>query len=700
LKFSRLVAETGVDETAVRQVLDRFRADDCSFLTPPPLDLKVIGNTTRIDVGHEALLRRWEKVSGRGAELGWLRAEQQAGERYRALLAMAEGENAELPAHLVDERLAWWRARPRTEEWAERYGGDFASVQRLLRRSQRQQTFRWWRNAAAFAVVGATALAMFLLWQSAVVAKNETEKNRIETLRTTKKSLERLSGFLDDGTLRAAGAKKFLEDANETLAQLLKDGESSPEISEIWISMLLAVSDTNENLGDYRAATEFAVNAETLSESLVKKYPNQPSLKHKIYASKFRVADQLAKNRANVAKAEEKYRVAFETIKQLASDDPDNLEYQREIVFAGNKLGDIQQFGNNWQGALDWYNAGLTIIENVGKKSPSAGVTREIATQKGRIAQILSQRGQPGDDQAALAQYREVLAIQEQLLKDDSDNATLLSNAALTYRRIAGLLKDKPDETLLQYEKAVAYRKRLYAGDPGNMTWGTGLVRDYTSLGDVLMQGKKWRDASQIYNEAIRIAEGITLRNPADTAWQKRLAELNAKRGDAARYRGGEAKDQRKIDESVRFIDDALARYRTAAKDFEKLANDPKAGTVQYRELFDVRISIGDILAEQNKHSEALEAYQSASATAERATTARNIVDWQIKLSAALERAGDGLTNPPTCCQPASREGALAYYRKALATLETAAVKAPDNQDVQSRMAALGKKIEIQRSAQ
>jgi hypothetical protein len=700
LKFSRLVAETGVDETAVRQVLDRFRADDCSFLTPPPLDVKVIDKTTRIDVGHEALLRRWEKVSGRGAELGWLRAEQQAGERYRALLAMAEGENAELPAHLVDERLAWWRERPRTEEWAERYGGGFASVQRLLLRSQRQQTFRWWRNAAAFAVAVVTAVAMFLLWQSAVTAQNTTEKNRIETLRTTKKSIERLSGFLDDGTLRADGAQKFLEDANETLVQLSKEGDHSPEISEIEISLLLAVSDVKEYLGDYRAAYELAVKAEGQSESLVKKYPDQPKLKHKIYASKFRVGDQLAKNRANAAKAEEKYRAAYDTVKQMAADEPDNLEYQREVVFAGNKLGDIQQFGNNWQAALDWYNAGLAAIENVRKKSPGPAVTRELATQKGRIAQILSQRGGPGDDRAALEQYREILAIQEQLLKDAPENATLLSNAALTYRRIAASLKDKPDEAELQYEAAVAYRKKLYAGDPGNMTWGTGLVRDYTSLGDVLMQREKWQKASQTYNAAIRIAEPIVLKYPADTTWLKRLAELNGKRGDAARHRGDVAVDQPRVDESARFIDDALALYRTAAENFEDLAKKQKAGTALYRELFDVRVKIGDVLVRQNKPSEGLEAYQSASATVERVATARDVVDLQIKLSTAIEQAGDGLAQPSVCCQLVSREDVLAYYRKALETLQAAAAKAPDNPDLQSRMAALTKKIEIRRSAQ
>ena len=180
LKFSQLVAETGVEEAAVRHVLDRFRADDCSFLTPPPFEVKEIGGATRIDVGHEALLRRWEKVSGRGAELGWLRAEQQAGERYRGLLAMAEGKDAVLPSHLVDERWAWWTARPRTAAWAERYGGGFERVKRLLQVSRQRQSFKRWASAAAFVVVAVTAIAMFWLWQSAVQAQKAAELARAE----------------------------------------------------------------------------------------------------------------------------------------------------------------------------------------------------------------------------------------------------------------------------------------------------------------------------------------------------------------------------------------------------------------------------------------------------------------------------------------------------------------------------------------
>jgi tetratricopeptide (TPR) repeat protein len=138
--------------------------------------VKAISGNTRIDVGHEALLRRWDKVSGRGAELGWLRAEQLAGERYRGLLAMAEGDDAVLPPHLVDERWAWWNAQPRTPAWADRYGGGYSRVKSLLLKSQRRKRLRRLAIAALFVAVLGVAADMFRLWHNAKIEADRAQQ--------------------------------------------------------------------------------------------------------------------------------------------------------------------------------------------------------------------------------------------------------------------------------------------------------------------------------------------------------------------------------------------------------------------------------------------------------------------------------------------------------------------------------------------
>lgn len=138
LPFRRLVEETGIDEADLRKVIDRFRADDCMFLVPSFESVPIIQEDTRIDVIHEALLRRWERMSApseKGAR-GWLDAEDNDGRIYRALLALIDSGATTLPFDQVEMRERWWTSRPRTEAWTDRYGGGRDRVMRLLRDSR------------------------------------------------------------------------------------------------------------------------------------------------------------------------------------------------------------------------------------------------------------------------------------------------------------------------------------------------------------------------------------------------------------------------------------------------------------------------------------------------------------------------------------------------------------------------------------
>ena len=119
LRFDRLLAETGVPEADLRVVLDRFRAPGCAFLAPPLAATPTLSPDDRVDIGHETLLRRWRKLSGRVGEvdpktgrprLGWLGEEQSDGQLYRVLLSLlgdgAEEEKAALKDPLGTKR--WW----------------------------------------------------------------------------------------------------------------------------------------------------------------------------------------------------------------------------------------------------------------------------------------------------------------------------------------------------------------------------------------------------------------------------------------------------------------------------------------------------------------------------------------------------------------------------------------------------------------
>ena len=137
LLFGQLQAETGIEEQELCGLLDPFRADDCSFLTPSASRQKSLKSDTRIDVGHEALLRRWSASAAQRADqsenaaVGGARRTPTA-QTYRNLLFMLETGAQTLPLDIVDKNAAWWKERCRTPDWAKRYGGRYEVVERLI----------------------------------------------------------------------------------------------------------------------------------------------------------------------------------------------------------------------------------------------------------------------------------------------------------------------------------------------------------------------------------------------------------------------------------------------------------------------------------------------------------------------------------------------------------------------------------------
>lgn len=128
--LARLCEVTGVDIKVLRPVIDAFRADGVSFLSP--YGNRPLAPDDLVDVSHEALIRCWRALAEPGH--GWLFQEFRCGLIWRALLVQAESferdPNNVLSPAATDEREAWMERR--NSNWAERYGGGWERVQSLV----------------------------------------------------------------------------------------------------------------------------------------------------------------------------------------------------------------------------------------------------------------------------------------------------------------------------------------------------------------------------------------------------------------------------------------------------------------------------------------------------------------------------------------------------------------------------------------
>ena len=141
-----------VAQNATRTVVVRFASPDCSFLRiippaesgdevahvePAIKDGSDIDDDAIIDIGHEALIRRWDKLMGDGKE-NWMHEEQDDAERCRDILRYAQ-RGAIIPAEDLRPLEEWWlNCRPNAF-WAKRYTrhkeDSFNKVEEVLKRS-------------------------------------------------------------------------------------------------------------------------------------------------------------------------------------------------------------------------------------------------------------------------------------------------------------------------------------------------------------------------------------------------------------------------------------------------------------------------------------------------------------------------------------------------------------------------------------
>jgi WD40 repeat protein len=101
-------------------VVRRLANPDCSFLRFATDE--TVDDDTIVDIGHEALIRRWSKLKG-GGETDWIREEQDGGDKYRDLVRRVRGGGVVAGAELKSYE-DWWASRKPTAAWAKRYAKD------------------------------------------------------------------------------------------------------------------------------------------------------------------------------------------------------------------------------------------------------------------------------------------------------------------------------------------------------------------------------------------------------------------------------------------------------------------------------------------------------------------------------------------------------------------------------------------------
>ncbi len=575
--FQQVLDETGVADGDLRAAIDRFRDDDCAFLTPPKSETEALAADTRIDVGHEALLRRWERVSGDprtgSAYTGWLRAEVVDGRAYRGLLVMAES-NSLIGTDAVEERWTWWSKRPRTAAWAERYGGRIEDVERLFRDSRaalQAQRERERRQAEAARDQERRSIAEAEERRRMQVETAAAREREAAALRYAK--LARRTAIFVCGLLVLAvglGAYSYRQRQVAIQQKELADQQSAVAQQQTVVAQQqtalaqqqATIAQQQTALANQQKAAAVAQQATAqtnLNNSITLVSSLLTDIQHLLDAGQMTVAaarqflttaDAASKQFeaveqtpaiqasrvwllvafADTYAALDDYKSSLQAAQdaqgiatRLIAADPTNTDYKNGLYNADFNAGDAEAELLLIDAGMRDYNAALAIAQGLANTAPADYQwLQDVAFIQNKIADTYGQQGKPD---LALAAYQSALAINQKLADDNPTVAGLQRDLATSLARVAAAVADaNPQDALAKLGSALSIRQTLAAATPDDRSLQSNVAATYNLMAGVSMKKKDYAAAAAQYNAALQIQQALAKGDLTNNAWQSGLA--------------------------------------------------------------------------------------------------------------------------------------------------------------------------------
>jgi non-specific serine/threonine protein kinase/serine/threonine-protein kinase len=305
-------------------------------------------------------------------------------------------------------------------------------------------------------------------------------------------------------------------------------------------------------------------------------------------------------------------RRAVEYLDSLASEAGDDLDLQRELATAYQKVGDVQ--GNPYspnlgdsEGALASYRKSLAIRERLAEtETDNSEDQSALSSSLSRVADVLWAKG---DAPAALEIYRKGLAIDERLASGSSDK-TVRRNLWVAYRRVAYVQAQTGDlkGAIETFHKSREIIEELAASDPTDPQMLKDMSANYTSFGEALGETGDLAGALEYFRKALAIDEQLAAADPTNAQAREDVGVSYANLGDVLKR--------------MRDIDGALASFRKSLDIFEASSKADPTNAKAARNMAVESRNVGEMLAEKGDIASALASFREALAVIDKLVAA------------------------------------------------------------------------------
>jgi tetratricopeptide (TPR) repeat protein len=244
---------------------------------------------------------------------------------------------------------------------------------------------------------------------------------------------------------------------------------------------------------------------------------------------------------------------------RMASADPSNAVWQREVAGAHRRIGDIAEEQERLDDALGAFAEYLAILQRLASTDPfHAGWQIALGVAYNRVGGIAQAQGRLDDALTAFAAY---LDISQRLASTNPSHADWQRELGVAYNNIGAVAEAQGrfDRALAAFRNALAVAQRLAEIDPSNVSWQRDLATAYNRVGNVAEEQGRLDDALAAFRDELAISQRLAATDPSNAGWQRALAVAHNKFGQVLQDIGDQEGAQSNYKSAVVIMERAVA---------------------------------------------------------------------------------------------------------------------------------------------
>jgi tetratricopeptide (TPR) repeat protein len=295
--------------------------------------------------------------------------------------------------------------------------------------------------------------------------------------------------------------KAILDPALQLQDDLVRAGDSDPDLLHSQSTALNAAVDTLLTLGDLKDAIADAIKSRDIMRALSKSHPTDPGWLSDLGASLKAIGnvDETVGDQSGALAA---YQEELAIARELAKDKT-NLRAQSDVWRSLINVGDVDLMAPDMAGASAAFQESLAVARDLAKDKSNVEDQRNLSISLDKVGDV---KLQAGDKDGALAAYQEESAIAHDFAKDNANALTQrdLGISSIKVGDIELQTGDK-DHALAAYQEALAAFREL-AKDQSNAQAQDDLVQGLEKIGDWELHADDRTSALAAYEEAFTVA--------------------------------------------------------------------------------------------------------------------------------------------------------------------------------------------------